>query len=545
MHLFLDPSRLLLLGLVVPVAILLLHLERKRSTALEMIGAPVRLRPQWEVLTACATLALLFLALARPQNGSQETGVILPGKNILFIVDISRSMDAGDIVPSRIEMTKRKLLDAVRLSEASGRLDRIAIVLFSGRPFFYCPFTSDYGVLRSFIAAISTESTTSLGSNIERAVDLAIFTTGKIHGQRAQMVLLSDGEDGGVKVERTVQKLIESGIPLNVIGVGGRDGVALQTTGSSFTSRDLSGRSVYTKLNEEVLNRLASGSGGKYIRVQLDDLDLRAVLGSDSFLPQLPSRLRVYREAGPFLCLAALLSGVLLFRRRWAMLLALFVLSIPIESRASGPAMTLREAYAAYQKGEYETARSAFHQYAVRYPDDAGIQEIFGNSLFKCRKYREALLVYQRALPMVRSGRDRYRILFNTGNTLFALDEYKDAIALYERALQVKENDEHAVFNRDLARIYLDARTQVNPPPAPGSENLQGGASEDPSSDNNDGQPEEKHRVHVEELRLIPANEPVETGKQKAEAWIDALPETPILPQNNKQVFKEIPEQWW
>lgn len=544
MHFFLDPSRLLLLGLVVPAALLLHYLEKKRSVALGMIGAPVRLRSSAAVWAGCATLALLFLALARPQNGSQETSILLPGRNLLFVVDISKSMDAGDTAPSRIELAKRKLLDAVRLSETSGRLDRIAIILFSGRPFLYCPFTSDYGVLRSFITAISTEATTSLGSDIERAVDLAIFTVGKVHGQSSQMVLLSDGEDGQIKVERTVQKLIESGIPLDVLGIGGRDGVALKLGSESF-AQDLSGRSIYTKLNEDVLSRLASGSQGKYIRVQLDDLDLRTILGSDSLLPQFPSHFRVYREGGPLICLAALISGLFLLRRRWAMILVLFVLSIPFRSWAAGSTMTLREAYVAYQNGEYEAARSALQQYAIHYPDDVQIQEIFGDALFKCRKFREALLVYQRALPMVRSGRERYRLLFNIGNTLFALEEYKDAVTLYERALQVKEKDEAAVFNRDLARIYLDARTQVNPPPAPGSENLKGEPAQDRSNENNDGQPKEKQSVHVEELRLTPANEPVETGKRKAEAWIDALPETPILPQKNKQVPKEIPEQWW
>ncbi|NMC63469.1 MAG: VWA domain-containing protein, partial [SAR324 cluster bacterium] len=470
MQYFLHPSRLALLVLIIPLVWLVIVLQRNRIAAFEKLStrfdAPKSIQCFWAFVLS---VIFMIIALARPYNGMHETNIILPGRDIIFLVDISQSMRAIDMTPNRIEVAKRKILDSLATSKRLGRLDRIGIILFSGRPFVFCPLTSDYSVLPSFIHSISTDLSTSMGSNIGKAIEFGIGIAKRVGNKSVDLVLLSDGEDSTLQTKDIIEQLKKAGLRLHSIGIGSKEGVPIPLDDGNF-AKDFSGNTVYSKLGSQQLSMLSKSTGGIYIEAQLDDLDLQNTLYSyASVLSEYPSRLRVYNELGPIFCVLALLAAILFLRKSPSLFLFLLLLSTGFnldssEAQEAKPRSSLREGYIAYNAGNYVQALEVFRYFARVYPDDRRIQQAFAASLFKTNKFREALILYSRLSENSKSGKEKFEVLYNMGNTLFALNEFKDAIEAYNRALQIKENDEHCRFNKDLAQLYLDARTQNNPP---------------------------------------------------------------------------------
>ncbi len=215
----------------------------------------------------CFYFTLLLIAFLGPLFGNQKKEVKAIGKDIYICVDLSQSMDAIDIQPSRIEKTKFELKKIINAFSS----DRIGLIVYSSDAFIQCPLTFDQNALSMFIETLNTGLVSNSGTDFFPPLNMALQkhfseTTTKQTDQNAKIIVLtSDGEDFGDETESIAEKIKEKGIKLFTLGIGTEKGGKIPQ-GYRF-KRDKKGNDVVTKLNSSSLKKLASLTGGKYYEV--------------------------------------------------------------------------------------------------------------------------------------------------------------------------------------------------------------------------------------------------------------------------------------
>lgn len=232
------------------------------------------------VRTVLVTLAVasLLIALAQPRDGYTEVSIETKGRNILVAVDISRSMEAVDLPPSRLQWAQRKILDFIDLLKG----DHIALMIFAGEAYIHLPLTRDYGMARLFTQSLSTDLISAQGTNIGRAIEVALKSLNpqaEVESQRAEsrdMVIITDGENHDGSMEPLAGKARQGGVRIFTVGVGSVDGSPLEMADGRFIKDD-EGRVVISRLDEDSLKKLASYTGGIYVRSGAGDDDLKLI----------------------------------------------------------------------------------------------------------------------------------------------------------------------------------------------------------------------------------------------------------------------------
>ncbi|MBL0926343.1 MAG: VWA domain-containing protein [Phycisphaerales bacterium] len=293
MH-FASPELLnALWGLPVLGGLLVWGLLRRRAAAagfverglLDAMGAPSEPR-RWTI-KACLVLsaaALLAGAAARPQWGETQQQIRRSGRDVVFVVDVSRSMLATDVKPSRLERAKLWVEDAV--AALSG--DRAALVAFAGNAVVKCPLTADYSFLRMAVRDLSSDSVTRGGTNLGDAIRLAVRDAferdaqGNLLGTRFRdIVLITDGEDQDSLPLQAAEQAGKIGVRIIAIGMGDAgDGarIPVQRDGRGGFL-EFEGREVFTRLRPDTLRDLALATpGGKFFPVATGDIRLDEVL---------------------------------------------------------------------------------------------------------------------------------------------------------------------------------------------------------------------------------------------------------------------------
>lgn len=227
-----------------------------------------------------STYFLLFIvALLGPSFGDTSREVKAIGKDIMVCVDLSESMNANDIQPTRLEKIKFELKNLVDAFNS----DRIGLIIFSSESFMQCPLTYDQGALNLFIETLGTSLVPNAGTDFGPPIEMALE---KLSGEEATstqqkskvIILFSDGEDFGDNTLSHVTKLEENGIKLFTFGVGTEKGSRIRTNYGFKT--DKSGREVFTKLNSKDLKTLAIKTGGKYFEINEERNDIERLINS-------------------------------------------------------------------------------------------------------------------------------------------------------------------------------------------------------------------------------------------------------------------------
>ncbi len=224
------------------------------------------LRPALAALSHSLALVFIGLALAQPQCGERAEIVKRKGIDVVVALDVSKSMYARDIVPSRLERAKLELsglLDALKG-------DRIAIVAFAGDAFIQCPLTSDYAAAKLFLRALDPEEMPQGGTNIGSALTLArqVFENADRGAQDRVVVLLSDGEDLTGEIDEGVDALKELGARVLAVGLGSEQGepIPLINKDGEVTGykKDATGNTVISRLDRSGLTRIAKATDGEF-----------------------------------------------------------------------------------------------------------------------------------------------------------------------------------------------------------------------------------------------------------------------------------------
>lgn len=466
---FIEPPHLLLLLLVPLLAAFLFFRDHAKQKLLRAFGMDEGVRSRRESLVVLAILTALLLSVARPYWGYHDVTVPVAGRDMMIIFDVSKSMLARDMPPTRIEFAKRKVIDLINKTAKETPGDRIGLILFAGQSYIYCPLTSDYGILRLFVRRISTDMITSGGSAIDEAVQTALKSLLDVKAEKAALLLLSDGEDNQINVDSVIGRLKGQSVPLHVVGIGTTEGVPIEYETGKFL-RDQPGNVVISKLNERSLQRLSTETGGTYQRATVDDTDLKNLSAthqqSTEDRKKEQRQVRVYFEIGPYLIWSALLLLALAhFRKQRGVIFSLLLLFVarPCSADESTPdavPLSAREAYTAYLDGNYEKAVRGYSQAYSLDPQDRRIEQGLASALFKTGNYKDASKHFSDLATSARNGREKFEALYNLGNTQLQDKKFQDAIKSYEAALKIKNADEKAVHNLEIAKKLLEIQKQ-------------------------------------------------------------------------------------
>ena len=325
---FANPQYLWFL-LALPVLLVLFGLAaRNRRKRLARFGHPALLEELMpEVSTArvvvkfilfSLAVALLILAAARPQFGSKLREEKAQGIEMMLVVDVSNSMLAEDFQPNRLERTKYaigKLFEGLKQ-------DRVGLVVFAGEPKVQLPITSDYRMARAFARKIDPSLVEVQGTAIGKALEQALLAfssdTEQSHGR--VIILITDGENHEDDAIAVAERAAEMGIRIYTIGIGTPEGAPIQIGGEFI--KDEKGEMVVSKLNEEMLSRIAEITGGAYVRSTTQSIGLDEIVKEINDMEQTELstiRFEEFNEQYQYLLIAALvllLAEFLLLDRR-------------------------------------------------------------------------------------------------------------------------------------------------------------------------------------------------------------------------------------
>jgi Ca-activated chloride channel family protein len=237
---------------------------------------PVRNR--WKTALIITGFAILVIGLARPAWNLQETTIRRTGRDVVFVLDVSKSMLAEDLAPNRLERAKLAIGDVVGTLQG----DRVGLVVFAGSATVKCPLTLDYGFFRMMLDSVSTNSInrggTMIGDAIRTVLDQVLDSQEK---QFKDIVLITDGEDHESFPLEAAKEAADKGIRLLIVGLGDeKEGKRIPITDEAGRKTFLKyqGREVWSKLDADTLRQMAKATpGGRYLPVATGTIDLGEV----------------------------------------------------------------------------------------------------------------------------------------------------------------------------------------------------------------------------------------------------------------------------
>ena len=220
-------------------------------------------KPLIKMVLLAVTLGTLILALVNPKFGTRIETVKRQGVDIVFAIDVSKSMLAEDIAPSR--MGKAKQLASQIINNLAS--DRIGIVGYAGSAFPMLPITTDYSMAKMYIQDMHTDMVSSMGTALSQAIEVGSNYFDDPNTSKV-MILISDGEDHGDGISNAVAMAKDKGIKIITIGVGTPEGgqIPIKQNGRiAGYKKDVDGSTVITKLNDETLKEIAQKTGGTFM----------------------------------------------------------------------------------------------------------------------------------------------------------------------------------------------------------------------------------------------------------------------------------------
>jgi len=235
-----------------------------------------KVRPHVKFGIVSFALVILVFALAQPQFGTKVESTKTNGVEAMFVLDVSNSMRATDVAPSRLENAKMMLSKLIDNMPD----DKVGLIIFAGDAFMQMPITADNVSAKMFMSTITPGSVPVPGTAIGTAMDLAIRSFGDPNADIGRtIILLTDGENHEDDAVAAAKEAQEQGITVNVVGFGSPSGAPIPVQGGMDHWRDAQGNVVVTKLNETMCKQVAAAGNGIYVRAGNSNSALRALNG--------------------------------------------------------------------------------------------------------------------------------------------------------------------------------------------------------------------------------------------------------------------------
>ena len=325
---FEEPTYLYLLLLLPFLAAFYLYSNYRRRKAIRKFGDPVlmaqlmpdvsKYRPDVKFWLVFAAIGLFAVLLARPQFGSKLETVKRQGVEVMIALDISNSMLAQDVQPSRLEKAKRLVAQLVDKMEN----DKVGMIVFAGDAFTQLPITSDYISAKMFLESINPSLISKQGTAIGAAINLATRSFTPQEGVGRAVIVIIDGENHEGGAVEAAKAAAEKGIQVSVLGVGMPDGAPIPVEGTNDFRRDRDGNVVVTRLNEQMCQEIAQAGDGIYVRVDNSNAAQKVIAQEINKMAKADVETQVYTEfneqfqAVAWIILLLLLAEMLILERK-------------------------------------------------------------------------------------------------------------------------------------------------------------------------------------------------------------------------------------
>lgn len=381
--------------------------------------------PRWLAFgMLLAAVVVMIFALARPQGDAGEKVEKSKGRNVMIVLDLSRSMNVQDVKPDRLSQAKILIYEVLESLEQ----DRVGLVGFAGTPYLAAPLTIDHAAVKETVEQIDGNWVTMGGSDIAAAVQLATETLKETGQKTNTLILISDGEENAGDLDAIVADAERSGVTIFAVGLGTMDGGFVPHPDfSSGYLVDRSGNKVLSRLQPDVLRKLANETGGRYVVAgkggDIPGMVKAMVEGMDVFEME-GGKTRIVIEFFQWALLPAILflMGSVIAGTRWralpGMAVIAFLLVIPDQAQAS----LQDDAKKAFAEERFDKARDAYRKLAANEEGKKAARYRLAEGLaaYEAEDYRGARSAFSKALlsPERKVVSEAHE---GMGNTLFQL----------------------------------------------------------------------------------------------------------------------------
>lgn len=436
--------------------------------------------PVW---LAAAALAVASAALAGPAWERVPQPLYKNQAARVIALELSGTMLAQDVKPSRYERARYKIVDMLKRSGDA----QSALIAYAGDAFVVAPLTDDANTVANLVDSLDPSVMPSPGNDTGRAIDLAVKLIHQAGARDGEIVLLAD--DASADAAAAAARARSAGIRVSVLGIGSAQGAPIALGEGGFL-KDKAGNIVLPKLDGAALAAVAGAGGGHYAEYRNDPSDLDAVLGTlkqggeaakDASGAEVQSER--FLDRGPWLLLALVPLAALGFRRGWLMLLPLALLAPPGRAEASVWTDLWQRADQQAQ-AQLEAGKAKEAQVLAKNP------ELRGAAAYRAGDYAEATADFAAANEREASADAHY----NRGNALAKQGKFEDAVAAYDAALKQQPDMADAAANKKAVEDFLKRQQQQQKQQQGDSQDHQGNPQQQPgneqpqdSKDNKDG----------------------------------------------------------
>lgn len=423
------------------------------------------------MLLAVALLALGMLSLQKP---IEKGGAQVEGLEVMLAIDVSTSMLSADASPSRLEQARliaTKLTDTLQGS-------KVGVVAFAGEAWLQLPLTTDLQAARLLISGLDGKAVPLEGTDLQMALQTAAESLPIADPAHKAVVLLTDGEELEGNAMAAAEALQKAGVLLITVGIGTPNGIVLKD-GTGLPVRDENGEPVVSKLNEKVLQQLATQTGGRYLPPASAQEHTNAILASLRELPKSPmlnSYLVNYYSYSHWLIAAALLLIIIATaltekrsrKKLAAMAACLLLLLQPMSGIAqtdAGSNNKLQQADALYQQGKLDEAAALYAEVLKANPNAWMAGMHLGNIAYKKGDYEKAASQYNAMLQKAGNDARAKAMLYNNAGLAQAHHkQLKEAVGSFKQALKYQPDDGEISRNLNIALDELKKQQQQQQP---------------------------------------------------------------------------------
>ena len=391
---------------------------------------------------------IAITALAGPSWEMRPQPVFKKQSALIIVLDLSRSMDASDIKPSRLTRAVHKVEDILQQRKEG----QTALIVFAADAFTVTPLTEDTATISSQVKSLNTSIMPAQGSHAGKAIELAHSLFKQTSQVKGHILLITDGVDD--HAFEVTESLLSPNYTLSVLAVGTKDGAPIPLSSGGFF-KDNSGAIVIPRIDQSKLRKLALSASGSFRFLSTDDNDIKYLLkplytGLDQDQTESTElNTDIWFETGPWLLLLLLPIAAFAFRKGYLFILVLFILPQPEPVYA----FELNQLW----KNQNQQAQELFNNNKAK-----EAAEIFSNSKWKAAaeyksgQYQKALESYQQ---LDNSNPDN---LYNLANTQAQLGQYDKALENYNKLIEQNPNHSDAKYNRDQIEKMQQQKNQQN-----------------------------------------------------------------------------------
>ena len=473
---FADPIYLYLLAVIPVLALIRFLTYRNQKKRLRKFGDPKllrslmpdvsRFRPAVKFWMLQGTLALLIVMLARPQFGTKISNEQRVGIETIIAMDISNSMLAEDIVPSRLDRSKMMVENLVDHFTN----DKIGLLVFAGDAFVQLPITSDYVSAKMFLSSIDPSMMATQGTDIARAIDMASHSFTQEEGIGKAIIVITDGEDHEGGALEAAEAAKKAGMRVYVLGVGSTQGAPIPIPGTGDYMKDNTGNTVMSALNEDMCRQVAQAGGGAYIHVENNSAAQDQLDNELNKLSKKETTSTVYSEfdeqfqAVAILVLLLLILEICIYDRRSPLLkrLTLFgskkkvatmlLLLVAMTASAQTDRQYIREGNKLFRVGQYDKAEVSYRKAVEKNPKNPQAAYNLGNALMAQKKDSAAVQQFEQATRIESNPLRKAAAYHNMGVICQTHKMYGEAIEAYKNALRLNPNDNETRYNLVLCQ---------------------------------------------------------------------------------------------